>query len=63
MKVKELREIVVYNERVVLYKSDKNDFEDVYKGYFNNDMPVNILNLEVCNIGAGSNGILDIKVK
>lgn len=61
MKVRDLRDYIY--DKVVLYKSEEDDFVDVYKGYINNEMPENVLDLEIKSIGAKRKGIVDIRVE
>lgn len=61
MKVRDLKDYIW--DKVVLYKSEVDDFLDVYKGYINNDTPQGVLDLEVRSIGAKRKGIVDIRVE
>lgn len=61
MKVRGLKDYIW--DKVVLYKSETNDFVDVYKGYINNDMPKDVLDLEIKSIDAKRKGIVDIRVE
>lgn len=61
MKVRDLRYYIY--DKVVLYKSEADNFVDVYKGYINNDTPSIVLDLEVRSIGAKRKGIVDIRVE
>ncbi len=50
-------------DKVVLYKSDTDDFVDIYKGYIDDDTPETVLDLEIKAIGAKRSGVVDIKVE
>lgn len=56
MKVRDLKGYIF--DKVVLYKSDTDDFVDVYKGHIDNDTPQIVLDLEVRNIGAKKKELL-----
>ncbi|AEY66088.1 hypothetical protein [Clostridium sp. BNL1100] len=59
MKVKELISVIV--DKVNIYKTIGENFEDIYKGN-TNDIPSNILEMKVRIIGASKKGVLDIQV-
>jgi hypothetical protein len=59
LKVKEL--ISVIFDKVIIYKSKNEDFEDIYKGN-TNDIPQDILKMMVKAVGASKKGVVDIKV-
>lgn len=64
MKVRDLKKYIVCTERVVIYKAVKTTHcQDIYKGCFDNGIPEDILDMEVRDIGAGLNCILDIRVE
>lgn len=59
MKIKEL--ISVIFDKVIIYKSNEDDFEDLFKGD-RNSIPENILEMKVRTVGAAKKGIVDIQV-
>jgi len=59
MKIKELMDVTF--DKVIIYKSNGDIFEDIYKGNTNN-IPLNILGMEVRSIGALKKGVIDIRV-
>lgn len=61
MKVRDLTDYIL--DKAVLYKSEADNFVDVYKGYIDNDTPQIVLDLEVRSIGAKRRGIVDIRVE
>jgi len=61
MKVRDLKDYIW--DKVVLYKSDTDDFVDIYKGYIDGDTSETVLDLEVRSIGAKRKGIVDIRVE
>ena len=61
MKVRNLKNYIW--DKVVLYKSDIDDFVDIYKGYIDDDTPETVLDLEIKTIGAKRSGVVDIKVE
>jgi len=61
MKVQDLKNYIW--DKVFLYKSEADDFVDIYKGYIDNNTPELVLDLEVRSIGARRKGIVDIMVE
>lgn len=59
MKIKEL--ISVIFDKVIIYKSNEEDFEDLFKGD-RDSIPANILEMKVRSVGAAKKGIVDIQV-
>ncbi len=59
MKVKELINIVF--DKVIIYKSNNEGFENIYKGNAK-DIPLNILEMNVKTVGAARKSVLDIQV-
>jgi len=48
-------------DKVAIYKFKDDEFEDIYNGSFN-DIPFEILNMEVKLIGAKRKNIIDIRI-
>ena len=59
MKIKDLISVIV--DRVTIYKSNGEGFEDIYKGD-TNSIPSNVLEMTVRIIGASKKGVIDIGV-
>lgn len=59
MEVKDLISIIF--DKVIIYKANSVDFEDIYKGEMNN-IPLNILEMKVRSIGASKKAVIDIQV-
>lgn len=59
MEVKDL--ISVIFDKVIIYKANGDDFENIYKGD-KNDIPLNILEMKVRSIGGAKKGVIDIQV-
>lgn len=61
MKLREY--ITVIFDKVIIYEEIGNgEFHDIYKGEKSN-IPYNILEMEVRNIGAKREGILDVQIR
>ena len=60
MKVKDLKGYVY--DKIILYRSESDDFTDIYKGDIDN-LPNTMLDLEIKTIGAKRRGIIDIRVE
>ncbi len=61
MKVRNLKNYIW--DKVVLYKSDTDDFVDIYKGYIDDDTPETVLDLEIKAIDAKRSVVVDIKIE
>lgn len=59
MKIKDLINVIF--DKVIIYKANNGDFEDIYKGNMN-DIPLIVLEMKVRSIGAKKEGVLDIQV-
>lgn len=59
MKVEELTNIIF--DKIVIYRSKNGDYKDIYKGEKDN-IPSNILAMNVRAIGAKRRGIVDVQV-
>ncbi|MDF2880186.1 MAG: hypothetical protein K0R54_743 [Clostridiaceae bacterium] len=59
MKVEELIDIIF--DKIIIYKTNNEEFEDIYKGDKNN-IPIKILEMKVRSIGASKKGVIDIQV-
>ena len=59
MKVKDLINVIF--DKTIIYKANRDGFEDIFKGEMNT-IPLNILEMKVKSIGASQKNVIDIKV-
>jgi hypothetical protein len=59
MQVKDI--INVIYDSIIIYKTNNEGFEDIYKGD-TNDIPLDILEMNVKAIGAAKKAVIDIEV-
>jgi len=58
VKIKELINVIV--DKIIIYKADGDDFENIYAGT-TDSIPANVLEMEVRLIGAARKGVVDIQ--
>ncbi len=59
MIVKDIKEVIF--DKVIIYKSKEEGFEDIYKGNTDN-IPLDIQNMTIASVGAAKKKIIDIRV-